>query len=64
MKALLIISVLFASIAACGPQSSPEGRTTSKIEKVQLSIDSLKAQNKALADSLHQISKQISELKK
>ncbi len=64
MKVLIVFCVLSFSLAACDPQSSPEGRTTSKIEKVQQSIDSLKFQNKAIADSLYQIRKQISELKK
>ncbi len=63
MKVLVVFSVLSFSLAACGPQSSPEGRTTSKIERVQQSIDSIKVQNKGIADSLYQMRKEISELK-
>ena len=64
MKVLVLIAVLSASLIACGPESSPEGRMGMKIDKIQQSFDSLKAQNAALADSLHQIRLELSAIKK
>ena len=63
MKVLVLIAVLSASLIACGPESSPEGRMGIKMDEIQQSFDSLKAQNAALADSLHQIRQEISALK-
>lgn len=64
MKVLVLIALLSVSLIACGPQSSPEGRMGIKMDKIQQSFDSLKAQNAALADSLHQIRLELSALKR
>lgn len=64
MKVLALIALLSVSLIACGPESSPEGRMGMKIDKIQQSFDSLKAQNAALADSLHQMRKEISAINK
>lgn len=54
MKVFLIIPVIML-LASCGPQSSPEGRSKLRDEAIQNQIDSLKSQNKALADSVAHI---------
>ena len=64
MKVLALITLLSASLMACGPESSPEGRMGIKIDRIQQSFDSLKAQNAPLADSLHQIRLELSAIKK
>ena len=64
MKVLVLIAVLSASLISCGPESSPEGRMGMKMDKIQQSFDSLKAQNAALADSIHQIRLELSAIKK
>ncbi len=64
MKLLALITLISVSFIACGPESSPEGRMGIKIDRIQQSFDSLKAQNAALADSLHQIRQELSALKK
>lgn len=50
MRILLIL--LLATIASCGPESSPEGRLTTRLDAMQKDIDSLKAQNRIVLDSL------------
>ncbi len=64
MKVIVLITLVSISLIACGPETSPEGRMGMKMDKIQQSFDSLKAQNAALADSLHQIRQEISALKK
>ena len=64
MKVLALITLLSASLIACGPESSPEGRMGMKIDRIQQSFDSLKAQNAALADSLHQLRLELSAISK
>ena len=64
MKLLSLITLIFVSLIACGPESSPEGRMGIKMDKIQQSFDSLKAQNAALSDSIYQIRREISTLKK
>ena len=64
MKVLVLIAILSASLIACGPESSPEGRMGMKMDKIQQSFDSLKAQNNALSDSLHQIRLELSAIKR
>lgn len=64
MKLIILITLISISLFACGPGSSPEGRMGMKMDKIQQSFDSLKAQNAALADSLHQIKQELSTLKK
>ena len=75
MKLILFIC-LFALIS-CGPESSPEGRMGLKLDGLQKrldslneapeiakTVDSLKAQNARLSDSLKKLSKDIDVLKK
>ena len=64
MKVLALITLISVSLTACGPESSPEGRMGIKIDKIQQSFDSLKAQNATLADSLHQLRQELSAMKK
>ena len=64
MKVLALITLLSVSLTACGPESSPEGRMGMKIDRIQQSFDSLKAQNAALADSLHQLRLELSAIRK
>lgn len=60
MKTLLILSI--ALLTSCGPGSSPEGRSKERDQVIQNQIDSLKSQNKAMADSLALIDKTVKEL--
>lgn len=60
---MALIALVAISLAACGPNSSPEGRMSIKMDQLKASFDSLKAQNKALADSLHQIRLEIADSK-
>ncbi len=64
MKILISIALISVSLVACGPESSPEGRMGIKMDRMQQSFDSLRAQNAALADSLHKIKQELSTLKK
>ncbi|RYX87365.1 hypothetical protein EON73_01540, partial [bacterium] len=62
MKTLTIVALLALSLIACGPESSPEGRMGIRMDKLQSTldsiaglqkqIDSLKAQNAIIMDSL------------
>jgi hypothetical protein len=64
MKIFALMALVTISLTACGPNSSPEGRMGMKIDKIQQSFDSLKAQNAALADSLRRMRLEIADLKK
>ena len=64
MKIVVLLTLISVSLIACGPESSPEGRMGMKMDKIQQSFDSLKVQNAALADSLHQIRLELSAIKK
>ena len=61
MKQLAI--VLLLSLAACGRESSPEGRSQIRDEKIQREIYSLKNQNNAMVDSISIINKELNRLK-
>lgn len=61
MKILII--TLLLSLTACGRDSSPEGRSQIRDEKLQSQVDSLKDQNKAILDSIARINKEIKTLK-
>jgi cell division protein FtsB len=61
MKKLAIIILL--SLAACGHASSPEGRSKIRDENIQKQIDHLRDQNNALLDSIHNMNKQLKDLK-
>ncbi|HEY0670415.1 MAG TPA: hypothetical protein VGD22_19690 [Sphingobacteriaceae bacterium] len=75
MKLILIV-ISLVTLIGCGPESSPEGRMRKKLDavqkeldslgntrSVQSQIDSLKAQNKALSDSIAKINQEIQKLK-
>ena len=62
MKQLFTL-VLLLSLAACNPESSPEGRAKIRHEKVERKLDSLIEQNRAIMDSIHVINKELTELK-
>ena len=64
MRSLVLVSVCALLLAACGPESSPEGRMGIKIDKLQNSLDSLKAQNAMMKDSLGKLSVEVGQLKK
>ncbi len=55
--------ILLLSLAACNPESSPEGRARIRHEKVERKLDSLLEQNHAIMDSIHVINKELTELK-
>ena len=59
---LLSLAVLFA-LAACGRQSSPEGRSIIRDEQIQAQINLLNEQNKALSDSIMLINNELKKLK-
>lgn len=61
MKQFVIIILL--SLAACNRESSPEGRSQIRDEKIQREIDSLKDQNHAILDSINIIDKELKRLK-
>lgn len=61
MKVFAII-FLFA-LGACNKESSPEGRSKIRDEKLQLEITQLKEQNKAILDSISEINKTLRQLK-
>lgn len=63
MKQLLTI-ILLLSLAACGRESSPEGRAQIRHEKVERKLDSLIDQNRAIMDSIHVINKELEGLRK
>lgn len=56
-----LFTTLILAQAACNPESSPEGRMNMKIEKMEMKIDSLKAGQDAVLDSIAILKKQISD---
>lgn len=62
MKKLVIVIIMLSS-AACGRESSPEGRSKIRDEKIQKEIDDLKDQNNALFDSIRVINKELKHLR-
>jgi hypothetical protein len=62
-KALLPALVLFVAVAACDRTSSPEGRTSIKLEQLQKEMrDSLKKQHTVILDSLSKLREAIQRL--
>jgi len=60
-----LVASIVMLLTACGPESSPEGRMTMKIEALQKEmIDSLQQQNKAILDSLAALRRDVQELQK
>jgi hypothetical protein len=55
--------IVILMMTACGPESSPEGRMTTKIESLQKEmIDRQEKQNAAILDSLAALRKDIQAL--
>jgi uncharacterized protein YlxW (UPF0749 family) len=48
--------------AACGKESSPDGRSQIRDEKLQKEIDSLKSKDNALRDSINLINTKLKHL--
>ncbi|MFD2147946.1 hypothetical protein [Mucilaginibacter antarcticus] len=59
MKSTIIILIGTVVLTACGRESSPDGRSQIRDEKIQQQIDSLKAETRALADSIGIINKKL-----
>ena len=57
MKAIAII--LLIALSACNKESSPEGRSKIRDEKLEQEIRKLKLQNEAISDSIMAINKRI-----
>ncbi|SKA18252.1 hypothetical protein [Sediminibacterium ginsengisoli] len=51
MKKVFSIAIAF-TVAACGRESSPEGRSVMRDEQLQAELNLVKEQNKALLDSI------------
>ena len=74
MKQLILPAVICLMLAACGAESSPEGRMGMKIDNLQKSIDkvasmqqqidSLKMQNTIIWDSLGKLNSKVERLKR
>lgn len=60
MKFALAFILLF--LVACGENSSPEGRMTTKIDAIRKEIDSLKRQNVIILDSLQKMNEDLRRL--
>ena len=59
----LLSAVLFVMLlTACGPESSPEGRMTIKMEDIRQEVDTLKMQNEKILDSLGKIHERLQKL--
>jgi hypothetical protein len=63
MKVVVLLLTLSVALTACGPESSPEGRMTIKLNELKQEIDSLKTQNSQIKDSLGKVSEEIRLLK-
>ena len=51
-------------LIACGPNSSPEGRMTTKMEEIRKEMDTLKQQNNALLDSVNKAGRELDSIRK
>lgn len=47
-----IFAIIILALTSCGPNSSPEGRMTIKIDSLQIQVNILSVQQKELKDSL------------
>ena len=61
MKQLLIIISFF--MISCNKESSPEGRSKIRDQKMQEEIDYLKDQNRAILDSISVINEKLTQMK-
>jgi len=59
---LLSVLLLIILLTACGPESSPEGRMTIKMEDMRKEFDTLKRQNERILDSLGKINERLQKL--
>jgi hypothetical protein len=59
---LLLILLLTTLLIACGPESSPEGRMTIKMEDIRKEFDTLKHQNERILDSLGSMNERLQKL--
>jgi hypothetical protein len=57
MKQLATVFIGIFLLAACGRESSPDGRSQIRDEKLQSEIDSLKGQGNILRDSINSINR-------
>ncbi len=64
MKVLVMFLIVSVALTACGPESSPEGRMTMKLNELKQQVDSLKTQNDEIKDSLNKMSIALKSLKK
>lgn len=62
MKSFVIILIGTFVLSACNRESSPDGRSQIRDEKIQQEIDSLKIENKAILDSIGVINKKLKSL--
>jgi len=63
MKLLSVLLVIIL-LTACGPESSPEGRMTIKMEDIRKEFDTLKRQNERILDSLGKINERLQKLER
>lgn len=56
--------LLFLALVACDQQSSPEGRSKLRDEKLAAELDSLKLQQAAVLDSIAAIRVELRQLQK
>ena len=59
---LLSVLLVIVLLTACGPESSPEGRMTIKMEDIRKEFDTLKQQNERILDSLGRINERLQKL--
>ena len=59
-----IVALLLLSLAACNPESSPEGRSKLRDQALEVRINDLEQQNNAMRDSIASLSAQIKQLKR
>ena len=59
-----IVALLLLSLAACNPESSPEGRSKLRDQTLEVRINDLEQQNNAMRDSIASLSAQIKQLKR
>jgi hypothetical protein len=59
MKLFTIILFSTVALTSCGRESSPDGRSQIRDEKIQQQLDILKSQTKALTDSISNMSKKL-----
>ncbi len=54
-----VIMILLFIVVSCGKESSPEGRSKIRDEKLQEKIDSLKLQNEQIIKDIRLIKKEL-----